>query len=485
MIREGDASNDKFYIILSGKVSVKLKKDFNVYAKQNIAELQRLQQIDSETGLLPIIESNESSSATQGSKFLNDKGGQSKINPQNTKFNKTSYSRILDEDEEEDEDDDVDPSQPVKTAVKKRCSLMPALSRHTPPEHIRKTKRTQTMAPGTMLGKNNLSPEIRKERQAAGLEINEHGTVNKVLEQGEAFGEKALTNPGAKRTASIYTVTDCEFIIVQKTDFLSIVNRFNKTNRTKVEFILANIPNLDKVNSRHILEDYMYSVHIAESLKGHKITEQGAEGQRLYLLSKGFCILQKEVEVPNPEPEKYMLVKPKTVVQVARVGPGTMIGEELLFGGKKNGRYHYTAIVIYFSFVFFLKEFKVDSENAFIYYMKASEVQLKFPRDTILGLKANFEQKEAFHKQRIDFVLEKRQKTDPNFSMPTNSPSVKDFCKHLSPAARNRNIVHSLEETGFKQVVEKLDGRGMSDLRSHVAKFSRDGLTVQTELQKR
>lgn len=42
IMEEGDVSNDKFYIILSGSVSIVLKNR-NVYADENIEEFKRLE----------------------------------------------------------------------------------------------------------------------------------------------------------------------------------------------------------------------------------------------------------------------------------------------------------------------------------------------------------------------------------------------------------------------------------------------------------
>ena len=187
--------------------------------------------------------------------------------------------------------------------------------------------------------------------------LNQHGTVNKVLEQGDAFGEKALTNPGAKRTASIYTVTDCEFIIIHKKDFATIFNRFNKYNQLKLEFLLNTVPNLDKVNSRLILEDYMYSLHVSDSSKGHKLTVQGKGGEKVFFISSGYCVVKKEVKIPSAKSEDTLMIKKKTTVQISRIGPNTIIGDELLFGSRKEKKkYNYTTIVTCFLYLIALNK---------------------------------------------------------------------------------------------------------------------------------
>ena len=363
VMKEGDPSNDKFYIILSGKASVIFKKEVNVYAQQNIEELRLLE------------EEQKSAQQLSPKKF---KAGYS------TRISQFATS-VLEDQEKQAVEQNKDESPTIKRAKLFKHAATSAIisnrlssntiepvkdeqNTHEPSmfSPFRKTPSTITsqFASNTDSGRNPKKLSIKttkseqmkralgqassvdKEGEIIQLDLNEHGTINKILEIGNSFGEKALTNPGAKRSASIYTLSDCEFIILMKKDFMSVFNRFNKANNQKLAFLLATVPNLNKVNSRLILEDYMYSVQIADSIKGSKLTEQGKTGERVYFIANGHCILEKEVDIPNPEPHKNILAKRKTTVQVARLGPGAMIGEEILFGPKKDKRYRYTTTVI-------------------------------------------------------------------------------------------------------------------------------------------
>lgn len=174
--------------------------------------------------------------------------------------------------------------------------------------------------------------------------LKEYHIVNKVLQVGEAFGEKALTNPNAKRSASILTNSDCEFIILHKDDFLKIFARFSLHNKRKIDFLRANIPDMDQVSSRATFEDYMYSVQQLDLVKGNIITEEGYSGKKIYILAQGTCTVHKELPDRRPESLK-MMTKPRfETIQVNEIGPGTMIGEELIFTTEK--KYKYTVKVI-------------------------------------------------------------------------------------------------------------------------------------------
>lgn len=356
MMKEGDASDDKFYIILSGKASVVLKKEVNVYAQQNIEEMKKQDEEEQEQEQSRSPRRLRTSNNPKISKFAASRTDELEvplnrdsdtIRPslfKNAAVSRSTLNAI-------DNEPEINSESSLKLS-KSPISSHGELTSFSQSEVVRKGTRKATLPGSKTDFLRRALGDSEHSGSATDFDLNEFGTVNKVLEQGSSFGEKALTNPGAKRTASIFTVTDCEFIIIYKKDFMTIINRFNKSNEHKLEFLLMTIPNLDKVNSRLILEDYMYSLHIADATKGQKITEQGKPGDRIYFIANGHCIIEKEVDNPNPNPDKNMLIKQKRMVQIARMGPNTIIGDELLFGNKKEKKYRYTAIVCFIIFFF-------------------------------------------------------------------------------------------------------------------------------------
>ena len=357
VMREGDASDDKFYIILSGKASVSFQKDKNVYAQQNIEELKRLDNEQQEAKSTPKhkvlftkkISQFASNALDEAEKRLNAPSPEKTLNK--TKFFKpTAVGSILNRSLLGSMDSPKHETlETVETSPLKKASSPTSNSAFSFNTDARKSfqKLSVLTQKSEIFAKvlNESGATEATENSVEDFSLTEHGTLSKILEQGSSFGEKALTNPGAKRSASIYTVTDCEFIVIMKKDFLAVYNRFSRANNQKLGFLLATVPHLDKVNSQHILEDYMYSIHIADAVKGSKLTEQGKQGERVYFIANGQCILEREVEIPNPSPEKNLLSKQKTKVQVARIEPNTVFGEELLFGLKKDRKYRYTATV--------------------------------------------------------------------------------------------------------------------------------------------
>ena len=352
VVKEGDASNDKFYIILSGKASVIFNKEVNVYAQENIVEMlqseerdtQDRQELKEPTSPVKI----RSSYAKKSSHFATHSTEESDKSPtsrnRESPTNKSKFLKIV----------PTGPASSGRPSTNDESSIHEQSTTFSPLRRMQTTIEEPVSSMGSRInkklviqvGKSEFFRKAKEKEEGEELNLNVHGTINKILEKGYSFGEKALTNPGAKRSASIYTLTDCEFIIVMKKDFLAVFNRFSKANNQKLGFLLSTVPNLNKISSKLILEDYMYSVQIADANKGTVLTEQGKTGERIYFIANGFCTLEREVECPNIDPEKNILAKRKLMVQVARLGPNMLIGEELLFGSKKEKKYRYTAKVV-------------------------------------------------------------------------------------------------------------------------------------------
>ena len=138
------------------------------------------------------------------------------------------------------------------------------------------------------------------------VETNEIlGYKRNEMKKGEAFGEKAImaTDPSlAKRTASAYAESDCEFIVIHRNDFLFIMGKFDKEKEFKNSFLLKNIPPLGKVASAATLENFLYSFKEIYVGKNGVITREGAICEEVFFLVEGTCVVKRSYEWRNMGP---------------------------------------------------------------------------------------------------------------------------------------------------------------------------------------
>src|SRR5690606_3043014 len=115
----------------------------------------------------------------------------------------------------------------------------------------------------------------------------------------------------------------------------SIVGKYHKENRFKLQFLQQNIPFMDRINSTHILEDLLYLFNAEFFKRGNKVVEEEKPGTKIYLLVNGECTVEKRVLNEKTDLSKTLFI--------AKISPPAMIGEELLFERKgKTRTYKYT-----------------------------------------------------------------------------------------------------------------------------------------------
>lgn len=361
VFKEGDPSNDKFYIILSGRVSVVLKSDSNVFMSENQATPQAKEEKrvpgrasrPSTKTKLPEPDSPISSIKDEVfnsfKKATSEKDGFSAMSL--TSLNSTSptssltslkahsirklsvfarsvarFSAIYKKKTDVIHETEEEHKQKIKVQVDRlkeianKASEGRTLARSESPEFKRKSTKRRTKRQDT---------QVR-------LEL---GVINKEVKEGEAFGERALTSKDSKRSASILTNTDCEFIVVMKKDYVNIMGRYNKEDRLKMEFLKENLPYVDKISSSSVLKDYLYIFHNELLYRGNTVLEEDAVGERVYMLVTGQIKLEKKVEFES----QFDCTKTTKAITVASLFAPAIFGEEILFGQNK---YKYTVKVL-------------------------------------------------------------------------------------------------------------------------------------------
>ena len=286
IMREGEVSNEKFYVILSGECSVVKRQHANYYEKQNL-EQERKER----------------------------RGSRRKL--------RSSSPVTTDQDESNE-----GPQEQSKALGKlQRAMNISVFERYKAKSDMSNVVR-QAMA--------------KAKFQATGEDLENliasFGIVVKVLRKNETFGEAALLQTSnQKRNATIIANMDCQFITLSKKDFTMIAHRFQRGNKSKLEFLREAIPDIANISGRTILEDYLYSFKNLYLKKGAEVVTAGTPGDEIFVLVEGQC----EVEMKEAGPAGSDGGK---AITVARIDPGAMIGDELIFESTKE--YKYTIRVI-------------------------------------------------------------------------------------------------------------------------------------------
>ena len=325
VMKEGDPSNDKFYIILSGSVSVILSGS-NVYAEQN-------------------LEAMEQENTNKGNNFENDQVIKGRQNDSKMKADKNyEVHQILANSEDFSSQEEVfnKVSRKSIAGIKlsefgRAANFQHKNGRLTANLHSVRSQITQNLHP---VDSNVNFP-------ARDANSNYH-IISKVLLEGESFGERALTNSAEKRSASILANTDSEFITLNKEDFLKFFNRFSLQNKKKAEFFKANVPGIDQVSSRKILEDLLYSVQQTDFVKGNILTLEEGIGDKIFFLAEGCCMVKKNLEDTRHQNTDLKSKLKKNNIVLNELGSGTIIGEELIFRPEKVYKYTVKVNMHYF-----------------------------------------------------------------------------------------------------------------------------------------
>lgn len=169
--------------------------------------------------------------------------------------------------------------------------------------------------------------------------ISKYGVKIKEMKEGEAFGEKALIEKNAKRTTSVITNTNCEFIVINKNDYINIINKYDRRRQIKTHFMKTKIPCVGIIRSPEIWEDIFYVIKDLDYPIGSVLVNEGDQGNRVFFIVNGYCELEKNIVVQGTKTHcEFDPIKMKKTI--AKLGPGSCLGEEILIGDEN--RYDYT-----------------------------------------------------------------------------------------------------------------------------------------------
>ena len=163
------------------------------------------------------------------------------------------------------------------------------------------------------------------------------------LKEGQGFGEKALVDTSALRTASAFTKTNCELIVIMKEDYVNIISRFDVRRNAKLEFMKGYIPELNALSSLAILNDLFYFIQEHDYSKHNVIMKEKEIGDSIFFIGSGECTIEKALSMKRKvDKDTSESINVEKVISVA--GVGTCFGEEILLGDGQC--YKYTVKVI-------------------------------------------------------------------------------------------------------------------------------------------
>jgi len=251
VFQKGDVSNNKLYVILSGKVGIIIPRD-----EQAPSPL-----------LLRSLRSN----------ILRKQGSKKKLTRMKD-IQESALNKVTFKEPETDSLEDKSRSPKGKAGLMKLRSIAGPLSFMYQKEDTskkidyieEKTKEDVTLSNRTMVARNE---EVNEEEEnlsglADAQKFEEYakifGNLVRCFEMGESFGELALKND-APRAASVLCSTDCEFLVITKQQFNLI---FLKKDREKEIFLKSIFPFIDStstINYNSIL--YSFQVTLPQMFK--------------------------------------------------------------------------------------------------------------------------------------------------------------------------------------------------------------------------
>jgi len=393
ILTEGDKSNNKFYVVLSGEVSILIRNSENVFISENLQKKylskmnkERLSVQAPPTPSLDAIERKANSIAQNDLNSNEDNDYEDKLTESQKK--EDVKDRVL--------------FKKTKTVIGMKIAISPL------------QRKKHSLMPGILssqtikMESNKEMPNIEEEddqffnqkekhhetplvpilpffhlgKEAVLQKLKEMGYTNKELYKGEGFGEVALLDSKARRTATVLALSQVELIVILKKDFLLIRQKFSNEYKGKKKFLVDVLPFLKMINSSSTLDNLIFCFKEAR-LNGRQkvISEQDPNPEKIFFLMKGKCKIEKKFKFYDDG-----LTQSKTI-HICDVDYKGIFGEEILFETDQE-RYQYTVTVV--------------SEEAQFFTVNKTSILGNFPKEIKGYLYETFLMKRKMRKDIFD-----------------------------------------------------------------------------------
>lgn len=457
ILSEGDKSNNKFYVVLSGEVSILIRNSENVFISENLQKKflhkmskERLSQPSPNLKLVveklnfPVPaspEKNEQSAKAEekvdnNQSLPNSPEKRNSIKNHNLKKTKT-----------------LTPVRKI-SPPKKKMSLLPDIltsqtlqsiklpkKEEIAKEKIEEEEDEEIIVPEKkgQYPKVPILPFFHLGKETVLIKLKEMGYNNKELYKGEGFGEVALLDSKARRTASVVALTSVELIVILKKDFLLIRQKFSHEYKAKKKFLVDVLPFLQKISSSSTLDTLIFCFKELRLSHRQKIlTEKDKNPEKIYFLAKGKCKIEKSLVFESE------LIRQSKMIHICDVDVKGIIGEEILFSSNDINTYHYTATV--------------TSEEAFFFTISKNSMLSAFPKEVKIHLYENFLMKESKRNEIFEKfsqnLKEKIQAPEIQPMMDLKIYEKQKIMKNISPNLR-LNYYQKLKNNVIEEFLKK------------------------------
>jgi len=430
IIKQGEYSNGKVYIVLSGELNVYIKNaekaddnpsrnDISISAATEHEEIQSTIMPNKKVvmnSIFSVVAAVKSKKMSRNAK----KGEQLSFSEESRNSSRRNSINIKSSN---------NPSLDLSKMVLKRGGITSAM-------------KNALSKQGAFVEKENLS---------------DYGVIVGQLEKGDHFGEKALFRTH-KRSASVITINEVELLVLDRETFKHVQYEFERMKHLITEFLKVTMPCMEKVSALQVLESLMYVCDVRDFPYHKTLANEGQPAEDFFLVYEGRCELTKTIIYDNSECSKiptsevkslYGLKKTKKEeIVVSNVEKGSFIAEEICFPEKVV--YHYTA--------------RVSSNRAKIICFKKNMFLFRCPKVIQIGIQQIFSHKkdrftkillEKLEKKGITSNFEALSGIKPIVFLSQNSNSyVSNIHQSLSPS-QSQKLVEKTKSTKELENFEK------------------------------
>lgn len=403
ILREGDPSNGKFYLIFSGEVSIIVKKlDFVTQRNLELKQPELEVEVEVEDDLNNSLQYLDVKTNQKGEGNLKNNSHKQIPEPQRPALQKRTTKMEFDPQILVRDYNRALSIRAVKHLNLQKINLMSP----QPDEAAGKsTSRTDSQEK-----ESSKSPAKNSSSQAAdkGLDMHklatEHGEIIYKLKKGAFFGEKALLSSG-KRTATVMANTPCELITVSEDVFSYVREHLDKINLKKLNFMMNSFPGIEKIQYKPFLQNLLYLLEEKPVRLSAALTTEGQKSTNFYVLYEGVCNVYKKL--PSNNINIIGDQQKDDGVLICQISPGSFIGEEVIF--NKMSKYEYTV--------------RAASSKVVALEIDRAKFAVRFPNYVLLGVNELYQTKINHYKN----ISIERAKMKSEIDQLAKSPSHKKF----------------------------------------------------------
>lgn len=439
VFQKGDASNNKFYVIISGKVAIVAPKPEMTAPTITI---QQKNKVASDPKPTPGVESSPTSPIA--SRNLSNFSGLSKtlvprsVSPRKLASQVSNYKSNM-----------LLPRKSVLNSPKKKSlksqktmwgplSLLYSKDANSSSHQLSPKKNSTKLATSqsfsSLVDAENQSTPRELIEEDSVIEVSDNrpfgqfmadiGSLIRYMDVGEGFGELALKN-NAPRSASVVCSTDCEFLIITKKQFKHL---FLEKEHEKEKFLRDTFPFLNSISTisfNYILFSFKTEVYN----KGSYLTIEGKvnnpKKSKLFLIFRGECLIEKNIsiQVNHPLNKSQPFVQNTESLQLSVIGPGMIAGEEIILA---DNSYNYSIRAL--------------SESVIVHSVTKAELETIFFKEFQKNIIKMYEKK----KQQREITFENLKKDSDQKAAQMKSKNIYSFQNIKMGAITNKSAIESL-----------------------------------------